>query len=138
MTEIVNYLNAIKLRLETNGAAFCSDRFNKEFTVQKVFRSKKEIGSEQLPMAFITRPRKAVQSNGRVEHSVYIYAGFWLVDKELALDTFMEFEEMLESAVLTRVDGDIPMAITVSDVENDEGLSHPFYFLVMHLIVKDK
>ena len=137
MNSSVAFLNAVKTRLESNGSSFCLERFNRPLKVQKVFRSKKEIGMEELPIAFITRPRKNL-SGGRFEHSVYVYAGFRLEDRELALDTFMEFEEMLETALLTRAEGDIPMAISIADVENDEGIAHPAYFLVMHIIIKDR
>ena len=59
---------------------------------------------------------------------------------EKAQDLSVEFEELIEDAVhiYTGLTGDMPMAITDGDSENDEGMFHPVYAFVMRLIIKDR
>lgn len=141
----VNNINALKVRLENHAGlnTFCQNTFGKGLNVQKVFKHRTEVQLDDFPIVMITRPRKDITFAGEVsrkEQSVYLYAGFHQDDKEKALENSIEFEEYLEQAVLnkTQIQGDIPMAVSINDSANDEGMFHPVYFLVMHLKVKTR
>lgn len=139
----VNNINAIKIRLENHAGlnSFCQNTFGKTLNVQKVYKNRKEIQLDDLPIVMITRPRKALTVSGEApkkEQSVYLYAGFKQDDQEQALENSIQFEEYLEQAVIakTQIQGDMGMAVFVDDTANDEGMFHPVYFMVMHLKVK--
>lgn len=141
----VDNINAFKIRLENNQALndFALTKFGKVFKVWKVFHNRTEIGLDDLPLIMITRPnvnRTPSNLSPRKEHTVALYAGFRQEDRLLALEQFIELDSLLEDTVMvkTNIQGDIPMAVEVTDSANDEGLYHPIYFLVMHLKVKTK
>jgi hypothetical protein len=141
----IDNINAFKVRLENNQALndFALTKFGKVCAVWKVFHNRTEIGHGDLPLIMITRPnliRTPSNLSSRKEHTVALYAGFLQYDRLLVLEQFIELDSLLEDAVMakTNIQGDIPMAVEVTDSTNDEGLYHPVYFMVMQVKVKTK
>ena len=140
-------INALKVRLQNAPAlnAFFTDKFNKALTVKKVYKNRTEITATDLPLLMITRPQIVRTFGGsravNKEHSVLLYVGFHydkVNDLELPLDYFIELDDLLEDAVLTKlaVTGDKAFAVSVEDSANDEGMLHPIYFMSMHLKIR--
>ena len=140
---ILSKLKGIQKRLELNQALqnYCTEKFGRELKVKRVFKNRIEINLNELPLIMITRPRvnRATQ-NGVISksHSVFLYIGFSQEDLLKAQDNIVELDELVEVAVNERQTGDVPLAITVEDSVNDEGMYHPVYFNVTHLTVKDR
>jgi hypothetical protein len=143
MSNLIAKINGLKLRLEAYAPlrTFCTTNFNKELTVKKVFKHRTEIQLNEFPLVLITRPQRQYEFAGEVarkKNIVYLYAGFRQEDREKALENSIEFEDLLEEAVNTRATGDVPMAVSATDSANDEGMFHPVYFLVKHVVIKDR
>src|SRR4030067_883671 len=100
-----------------------------------------ESNASDLPLVFITRPtikREFAGNISKKEHSVALYGLLhWPKEDDEGLskaqDLSIEFEELIEDAVhvYTGLQGDISMALTDGDSENDEGMFHTIYALVM-------
>lgn len=143
MSTLIQKINGLKARLEAHAGLinFCASNFNKALTVGKVFKQRTEVQIDEFPLVMITRPQRQYEFGGAVSHKkniVYLYAGFRTEDKGKALDLSIEFEDLLEEAVGTRAAGDVPMDVSATDSANDEGMFHPVYFLVKHVVIKDR
>jgi hypothetical protein len=144
----ITYINALKVRLENNADLqnYFQEKFSAALTVQKVFKDRTAIDQADLPLCMITRPgvgRTPSGSATKREHSVLLYVG-WpyddLSDLEKPLEYFIEIDDLLEAAVMTKSQaaGDMGMYIAVEDSANDEGMYHPIYFQTMHLTIKEQ
>ena len=146
----INKMNALKIRLQNNQALtdFCQTNFRRNLSVRRFFKNRAEINASDLPLIFITRPiikREFAGNISKKEHSIALYCLLhWPEEDDEGLskaqDLSIEFEELIEDAVhlYTGLTGDISMALTDGDSENDEGMFHPVYAFVMHLIIKDR
>jgi hypothetical protein len=144
----ITYINALKVRLENNADLqnYFVDKFGEGLTVKKVFKDRTAIDQADLPLCMITRPdvgRTPAGNATKREHSVLLYVG-WpyedLADLEKPLEYFIDIDDLLEVAVMTKSQaaGDMGMYIAVEDSANDEGLYHPIYFQTMHLKIKEQ
>ncbi len=138
-------INALKIRIENNKPLqdYCALHFRKQLKVVNVFKTKKQITLDELPIVMITRPRVSREPFGNAskkEHSVYLYLGFQQTDIEKALDNSIEIEDLLEAAISskTSIQGDAGMYVSPADSSNDEGMFHPTYFMLMEVIIKDR
>lgn len=143
MSTLVQKINALQVRLKDHAGLnnFCMSNFKKALTVKKIFKHRTEIQLHEFPLVMITRPQRQYEFAGEVarkKNVVYLYAGFRQEDRDKALENSIEFEDLLEEAVNTRATGDVPMAILATDSANDEGMFHPVYFLVKHVVIKDR
>lgn len=143
MSTLIQKINGLKLRLEAHAGLsnFCMSNFNKALTVRKVFKQRTEFQLDEFPIVMITRPQRQYEFAGQVSRKkevVYLYAGFRSEDREKALELSIEFEDLLEEAVNTRAEGDVPMDVSATDSANDEGMFHPVYFMVKHVVIKDR
>lgn len=141
----VKKLNALKIRLEKSKKLqdYFYENFNKPLSIKRVFKNRVEIGLSDLPILLITRPRRDTLFAGNIsnkEHSVLLRIGFNQNDFEKAQDNLIEIEEIIEEIIpmKTTDPDDVAMAMSVGETLNDEGVYHPVYFMMMHLIVKDK
>ncbi|MEW6115666.1 MAG: hypothetical protein AB1553_02040 [Nitrospirota bacterium] len=137
--------DGFKTLLETDAdiIAFVSGKWNATLTVKQVFKKKPEIGNEEMPIVLITAPRTKKEQETGISHErkriVRLYCGFKQHNKELGAREIIEFEEVLDKAIL-KSDSllrSIPGvdSIEAGDEENDEGANHPDYFLVMEYSV---
>lgn len=141
----VEKFNAISIRVENNQPLrrFCQVKLGKTLTVMKVFKDKTEIDIDELPVVMLTRAGINRTFKGNIsskDHSVFLYAGFYAEDRLKAPEISIEFEELLENAVMTKTThvNDKPMAIMPADSTNDEGKFHPVFFFVMEVMVRDR
>ena len=147
---IIANINALKARLQNAPElnAFFVNNFGKALKVVKAYKNRTEIAFDDLPILMITRPqidRSYGGSKGvNKEHHIFLYVGFHydkVDDLELALDYFVELDDLLEDAVSTRllsVAEDKAFVVSIEESANDEGMLHPIYFMKMHLKIKDR
>lgn len=141
-TTFNDVLTRVKTLIETDSdlSAFCNDKWGRAPTAAIRFRSRREIGFNELPLVLITRPqvtgRKRVRHGREGVHTVRLYAGFVQNDPELGAAEQVAFEEKIEDA-LTRDNpfSDLALEAAVGDSVNDEGAQAPAYFTVMHVEV---
>ena len=132
-------LDAIKTTLEGNAAlqSFCTSNFNAALTVKRVFKRRTEISA--FPVILMTRPevKKMFLVGARDgTHTVRLYCGFHQPDKEKAQDNIVDFEELIDDALLAQE----PETLSAMNIKptisvNDEGMYHPHYFIVMDVEV---
>jgi len=132
-------LDAIKTTLEGDTAlqSFCTSNFSAPLIVKRVFKRRTEISA--FPVILITRPEvKKMSLIGARDgiHTVRLYCGFHQPDKEKAQDNIIEFEELIDDALLAPE----PAALYAMNIKptasvNDEGMYHPHYFIVMDVEV---
>jgi hypothetical protein len=140
-------LNDLKTTLEGNAAllSFCNSRFTKNHTVKRVFKKRTEIALDELPIILITRPTVKPgewrPSERDYTHTVPLYCGFQCDDRELGQELLIEFEEILDAAVLVYKEPNrLPQGITdidPRDTINDEGYFHPVYFFVKDVEISE-
>jgi hypothetical protein len=145
MSSFIDKINALKVRLERNADLqnYAAQNFGKQFTVKKSFRDITEISLEELPIIMILRPSVSRNTAGNAvtkEHEVDLVLGFRQEDSDLALDQFIEVDELLEAAAITKTTeaGDVGMYITPLDSANDTGIHAPAYFQGMTLRIKNR
>lgn len=128
--------------------SFCHTNFNKKLTIKRCYRDREEIGMDECPIILVTRPsvdrENGLNRRSRGIHTARLYFGFYQPDvsgdaREAGSDTAVEFEELIESALVA----DTTLAGTVSAVVpgtsiNDEGSLHPIYFGVMDVTLKKR
>ncbi len=139
-------LDEIKAALGADAAlnAFCTAKWGSGITVKRVFRQRIEIPISSLPIILMTRPEATPGSymNGEREyrHIVRLYAGFHQSDAEKAQEELVEFEELIEDALLSfRESNRFPEGvedILPGESVNDEGRKPPVYFLVKDIEVE--
>lgn len=121
--------------------AFSQTKWARSVTVKRVFRNRTEIAVSELPIILITAPQKIP---GRFmndlmdsQHGVLLYCGFHQPDREKAQEELIEFEELVEDAILTyRKTHRFPTGvddIRPGEAANDEGRKPPVYFFVKHV-----
>jgi hypothetical protein len=140
-------LDDLKSTLEGNTglAAFCTAQFGKNHTVKRVFKKRTEISIDELPIVLITRPdvtpEKWRPTEREYTHNALVYCGFYCEDREAAQDILVEFEELMEAAILTYKNPSmLPEGITDIDPKaalNDEGYYHPVYFFVKAVEIQE-
>jgi len=135
----------IKTTLENDAElqAYAQTKWGKPVKVRKVFRKRNEIGLDELPVILITRPsRNAEEALTRRKdnlHTVSIYAGFRQENRELAPDQLLEFEELIESALMVDPSrGGTAADTAFQESVNDEGLFHPVYFQALGFQIKKR
>jgi hypothetical protein len=132
-------LDSIKTTLEGDTAlqTFCASNFSAALTVKRVF--KRRTGISAFPVILITRPevKKMFLVGARDgTHTMRLYCGFQQPDREKAQDNIVEFEELIDDALLNPE----PAALSAMNIKptvsvNDEGMYHPYYFIVMDVEV---
>jgi hypothetical protein len=145
---IILDINALKVRLQNNPDLndWFLEKFGKDLQVKKIFKNRAELSmAEDFPLIMITRPQvnRTFGGSSAVDkhHDLLLYCGFYYddaADLELPLDYFIELDDLLERAVITKTtaDGDKVIPISIAESANDQGLKHPFYFMSMHTILR--
>lgn len=116
-------------------ASFCQSKWGRGLTVRKEFRKRTEINLVELPILLLTRPQvgKTPEVSGAKVplHTVRLYMGFHQTDKTKALDEMVEFEELVDAAVMSAYRHD-DQTVKMHPVQsiNDEGEFHPVYSIV--------
>jgi hypothetical protein len=140
-------LDDLKTTLEGNAAllTYCNTQFGKNHTVKRVFKRRTEIALDELPIMLITRPNvmpgKWRPGERDYTHSVLIYCGFQCDDREEAQKILIEFDEVVDAAILTHKNpNELPAGVTDIDPRatiNDEGYYHPIYFFVKQIEINE-
>ena len=140
-------LDNLKTTLEGDAAilSYCSTQFGKTHTVKRVFKKRTEISVDELPIMLITRPdvtpEKWRPTEREYTHNALVYCGFYCEDREAAQKILVEFEELMETAILTYKNPSmLPEGITDIDPKaalNDEGYYHPAYFFVKTIEIQE-
>lgn len=143
MSSFQEALQVLKANLEVNERlqAFSREKWNRELSARIVFRHRQEISVKVLPLIMITRPmildREKLTNLRRAEHVVRLYAGFYQKDPEKAVLEQVEFEELIDDALMTDPSlGGKVIDTRVDNSINDEGGQHPSYFTLIDLKVK--
>jgi hypothetical protein len=133
-------LDDLKTKLEENAGilSFCNTQFGKNITVKRVFKHRTEVSLDELPIIMITRPDITPggwrPSERDYVHIARLYCGFHMDDREKAQEILVEFEELIETAILQyKNPNSLPEGIDDIDPHgaiNDEGYFHPVYFFV--------
>jgi hypothetical protein len=133
-------LDDLTTALEGNAAllTYCNTRFGKAHVVKRMFKQRTEIGLEELPIILMTRPMIKPAPWRPAErdytHTIMLYCGFYCEDREAAQGILVEFDEVIDAAVLEyKAPNELPAGITdidPQDTVNDEGIYHPVYFFV--------
>jgi hypothetical protein len=137
-------LGALKTQLEGNAAlaAFCQSKWNRDLTVSISYKKRVEIHTSDLPVILITRPSvaKSHLTGARDgQHTVRLYAGFHQPDRAQAQLDLIEFEELLDDAVLSdHTLGGTAISAIPTESANDEGEHHPVYFMAADVEVKHR
>jgi hypothetical protein len=145
MTSSFKYVvDHIKNLLETDTAlaSYCSTTFGKSLTVRKNVRKRMELNLSDFPLIMMSRPRIRSKQENNIpayerQHSVFLYCGFHQPNLELGFDQLIEFEEMIDQAVLTpdRTFGNLIDHIDPGESANDEGIFHPICFIVKEYVI---
>jgi hypothetical protein len=131
-------LNKLKTALQSNSAlsAFCTAKWSKALTVERMYKHRVEISLDELPIILITRPHKKSGSTEE-DHTVRLYFGFQQEDRTLAQSEAIEFEELIENAVIADRELDkTALLVEPKDTITDEGYLHPTYFGVKDLEIE--
>jgi len=122
---------------------FAMTKWGKDVTVKRAFKRRIEIKLSELPIILVTRPRRVATEglNRRKDytHTVRLYAGFHQTDRVKANDDLIEFEELIDAALIadpSRGGTAIDTELTAS--ENDEGENHPGYFTVLDFEIRKR
>ena len=82
-TDVLDHLKSV-LESDANLQSFCQASWGKNLAAQIVFKHRREIGMDQLPLILITRPqvrdRRGVRAQQEARHTVRLYCGFWQKD----------------------------------------------------------
>jgi len=146
----MSFVDTLKDMTTTLGAdtgllAFCNAAFTKAHTVKRVYKPRVEIELADLPLIMITRPvlKAGVwrPTERDYTHTIRLYCGFQCDDRELAQELLIEFEEVLDAAILVYKDPNKLLAgitdIDPQDAVNDEGYFHPVYFFVKDVEISE-
>jgi hypothetical protein len=95
----------------------------------KIFYKKRiEVGLDEYPLIFLTRPIKKGSSTENV-HTCRIFYGFKQDDREAAAKEAIDFEEAIDAALHASKAADkYSLYIQPTSTVNDEGVYHPVYF----------
>ena len=134
----VDVISIFKSKLENNAnlQSFCQTKWGKVPAVKIVFKHRREISFQDMPLILVTRPqvgdRRIVRGGQEARHRLRLYCGFYQDDPEKALTEQIGFEEAVDDAVtLNNPFSGIALEAAVKDSVNDEGSYHPSYFTVM-------
>lgn len=113
----------------------------KSLTVSKAFKKRIFINLRDLPLILITMPfiEKSflINTNRNSTHTIRLYCGFIQNNPKRALEDFIEFEELIDDALLFYEPEQLgALNLIPKSSENDEGLYHPVYFLTLDVEVK--
>ena len=137
-----NIIDNLKTTLTNDVAlnAYATAKWGKVVTARTEYRHRPEIQNSELPIILITRPavKKEFLINVRETLStVRLYCGFYETDKDKAQEEIVQFEELIDDAILvdwTR--GGYAIMTNPVASENDEGIYHPSYFIVMDIEIR--
>jgi len=122
--------------------AYCQSAWRKPLRVKKTLRKRTEISTSEMPLIQITRPEILSDQENNIayerEHTVSLYCLFHQPNVDLAFDEIIEFEEMIDLAMLgpDRTFGELIDHIDPGSSANDEGRFHPVYCIVKQYRVK--
>ena len=124
------------LQDDTDLQAFAVTKWGKEITVKRAYKRRIEIKLSELPIILVTRPRRTAREGlarrKDYQHTVRLYAGFHQVDRDKANDELIEFEELIDAALVKdRTRSNTASDTELNAAENDEGENHPSYFSVL-------
>jgi hypothetical protein len=122
---------------------FCLAKWGKSVSVSRVFRQRTEIALAELPIILMTTPEvnpvRYMDFVREYEYTARLYAGFYQPSREKAQGELLEFEQLIDDALLYyRKTGKFPYCvidINPGAAVNDEGRHAPVYFLVKDLRV---
>lgn len=134
----------LKNALEGNAAleAFCVAAFGKGVTALKFFKNRQELDAEQFPLIMITRPsvkKRYLTGAKDGTHTILLLCGFYCDDRTLAQDYIVQFEELIDDAILADATlGGTAIDALPDESENDGGFYHPYYFIGMTVEVRHR
>jgi hypothetical protein len=115
---------------------FCREKWNKTLVVKKMFKFRTEIKLEDLPLIFVTRPNKKSGSS-EATHTARLYCGFHQPDREVSQDEMIEFEELIEEAVIIDKERNkLALYTEPKQTITDEGYFHPVYFCIKEINIE--
>lgn len=118
---------------------YAQNHWGKALSVRITYRNRTEISLTDLPVVLITRPEVRptdLVGSRKMEHRVRLYCGFHQRDPEKAALEMVEFEDLLEDAVMkNRRQGGHARYTAPAESANDEGRNHPSYFIVKDFLV---
>ena len=139
--EVINFI--IRNRLNNPALlAYCRSAWGKDLKIKKTIRKRFEISTAEMPIIQIARPQISSDQENNLayerEHTVSFYCLFHQPNIDLAFDQIIEFEEMIDLAVLgpDRTFGELIDHIDPGPSVNDEGKFHPVYCIVKDYKVK--
>lgn len=140
--DVINYLIDHRLKTDVALADFCTTTFGNPLAVVKKYKKRMEITMDRMPIIMVTRPTVSSKQENNApaydrRHSVLLYCLFVQPDHDLGFDQLIEFEELIDQAVLSedRTLNNLVDHIDPGESSNDEGMFHPVYAMVKEYII---
>ncbi|MDA8104660.1 MAG: hypothetical protein M0Z71_04705 [Nitrospiraceae bacterium] len=146
MGSFVTVINNLVTLLQGTGTplqVWSQSKFNRSVIIKKVYKNRTEVNASDLPIILIARPllekSYLINASRNGKHTVRFYAGFHQPDRRVALDQFIEFEEMIDDTLLSVPPESLgAIILDPKHSANDEGKFHPYYFHVCEIEIKHR